>query len=172
MVAGTDKEYPMAKDFREYLVEASRNGMFGRVFKELAVGFKVLVSFQASETHACYPEATLDDVHEYTRWEVSLRSTTPAIDVPKAGAWEYFKHNYWAKPFYQPDFQRAMVGDNITVKDCQQIFEDVIEYAITKGHISSEDEIRIVEPDEEVKKTMGCKGCGGKKAATKEAGSK
>ncbi|MCJ2164297.1 MULTISPECIES: hypothetical protein [unclassified Pseudodesulfovibrio] len=159
----------MAKDFREYLVEASRHELFGRVFKELAIGLKVVVSFQASETHACYPEKTLDDPYEYTRWEVALRSSTPAIDVPKAGAWEYLKHNYWAKPFDKPDFQRALVGENIPTKDCQQILEDVIEYAKLKGHLDSEEEIRVLEPDEEVKKISACGGCGGKKKAAKSA---
>ena len=151
----------MAKDFREYLVEASRHELFGRVFKELAIGFKVVVSFQASETHACTPEATLDDIYEYTHWEVALRSNKPAIDVPKAGAWEFFKHNLWAKPFDKPDFQRAMVGEFIPTKHCQMILEDVIEYALLKGHMESEDEIRVVEPDEEIKKTAACAGCGG-----------
>jgi len=162
----------MAKDFREYLVEASRHDVFGRVFKEVAVG-TVMISFQASETHGSYPQETLDDLNAYTRWEVSLRSAKPAIDVPKAGAWSYLMHNYWAKPFDKPDFQRAMAADGIPAKDCQQILEDVIEYGIFKGHIESEDEIRLLDPDEEIKESKplkggpgysgGCGGCGGKK---------
>jgi len=150
----------MAKDFRELLVEASRHDQFGRVFKEIAVGFKVMISFQASDTHSCYPEKTLDDIYEYTRWEVALRSTSPAIDVPKVGAWEFLQHNYWAKPFDKPEFQRAMLGEFIPTKQCQQILEDVIEYAMMKNQIESEDEIRILEPDEDIKKSRGG-GCGG-----------
>ena len=161
----------MAKDFREYLVEASRHDVFGRVFKEVAVG-RVMISFQASETHACYPAQTLDDLHAYTRWEVSLRAVKPAIDVARAGAWSYLMHNSWARPFEKPDFQRTMQGDNIPVKDCQRILEDVIEFAKAKGQIESEDEIRILEPDEEVKKNKalegtGCGGCGGQKTLEK-----
>ncbi|BDQ38430.1 hypothetical protein SYK_27900 [Pseudodesulfovibrio nedwellii] len=156
----------MAKDFREYLVEVSRHETFGRVFKEVAVGSKVLISFQASNVHGCYPEETLDDVYAYTHWEVSLRSTKPAIDVPKAGAWEFLKHNYWAKPFDKPDFQRAIAADNVPAKHCQRILEDVIEYALLKGQLESEDDIRLIEQDEEVKKytknaSVGCSGCGG-----------
>ena len=155
----------MAKDFREYLVEASRHDVFGRVFKEVAVG-RVMISFQASAIHSCYPAETLDDINAYTRWEVSLRAVKPAIDVARAGAWSYLMHNSWAKPFDKPDFQRAMQGDNIPTKECQKIFEDVIDYAIMKDQIKSEDEIRILEPDEEVKKNTalkggGCGGCGG-----------
>jgi hypothetical protein len=159
----------MARDFRELLVEASRHDDFGRVFKEIGVGLKVLVSFQASSTHSSYPEETLDDVYAYSKWEVSIRQIRPAIDVPKVGAWHYLQHNYWAKPFDKPEFQRAMVGEFIPTKHCQQIFEDIIEYAMLKNQLDSEDDIRIVEPDEEVKKTSGCGGCGGgKKAASKK----
>ena len=161
----------MAKDFREYLVEASRHDVFGRVFKEVAVG-RVMISFQASETHSCYPAETLDDLHAYTRWEVSLRAVKPAIDVARAGAWSYLMHNAWAKPFEKPDFQRTMQGDNIPARDCQRILEDIIDYAKAKGQIESEDDIRILEPDEEVKKNKalagtGCGGCGGQKTLEK-----
>ncbi|NDV20381.1 hypothetical protein GO013_13275 [Pseudodesulfovibrio sp. JC047] len=158
----------MAKDFREYLVEVSRHELFGRVFKELAIGSKVLISFQASNAHGCTPEETLDDVYAYTQWEVSLRATKPAIDVPRAGAWDFLKHNYWAKPFDKPDFQRAMTAVNIPTSHCQQILEDVIEYALLKKQLESEDDIRLIEADEEVKKytknaQTGCSGCGGQK---------
>ena len=56
-----------------------------------------------------------------------------------------------------------MVGEFIPTEHCQQILEDAITYAIEKGHITSEDEIRTVEPDEEIKKTTGCGGCASKK---------
>lgn len=158
----------MTKDFREYLEEASRHPQFGRVFKEIAVGFKVVISFQASETHASHPEETLDDIYQYTHWEVALRQTSPAIDVPRAGAWTWLKNNYWARPFDKPEFQRAMIGDYIPVADCQQILEDVIEYAMMKGHMESEDEIRVVDPDEPTKKAGGCGGCGGGKKPAKK----
>ncbi|BCS89459.1 hypothetical protein [Pseudodesulfovibrio sediminis] len=161
----------MANDFREYLVEASRHEDFGRVFKELAVGPNIMISFQASATHGCYPEETLDDIYGYTRWEVSLRAVKPAIDVPNAGAWSFLKNNYWARPFDKPEFQRAMAADNIVVMDCQRILEDVIEYALIKKQIESEDDIRVLEPEEEVKEVApakvgaagaggGCGGCG------------
>ena len=156
----------MAKDFREYLVEASRHDAFGRVFKELAIGSKVLLSFQASCAHGSYPQETLDDIYAYTRWEVSMRSFKPAIDVPISGAWDFLKHNYWAKPFDKPEFQRAVAADNVPTAHCQQILEDVIEYAKIKGQLESEDDIHLIEADEEVKKytkVSGCAGCGGKK---------
>ena len=157
----------MAKDFREFLVEASRHDEFGRVFKEIAVGLKVLVSFQASDAHSCYPEETLDDVYKYSKWEVSLRQTQPAIDVPNIGAWAFLKHNYWAKPFDKPEFQRAMVGEYIPTKHCQQILEDVIEFAKLKKQLDSEADIHVIEADEEVKKKGGCGGCGGNKPVGK-----
>jgi len=150
----------MVKDFREYLVESSRHETFGRVFKELGFGDNFFISFQASDTHGSEPCETLDDVYAYTRWEVSLRANKPAIDVPNAGAWDFLKNNYWAKPFEKPEFQRAMLGESIPTKHCQQIFEDVIEYAMMKNQIESEDEIRVLEPDEDIKKSRGG-GCGG-----------
>jgi len=157
----------MVKDFREYLVESSRHETFGRVFKELGFGDNFFISFQASDTHGSEPCETLDDVYAYTRWEVSLRANKPAIDVPNAGAWDFLKNNYWAKPFDKPEFQRAMVADCVPVKHCQQILQDATEMAVIKGYIKSEDEIRIVEADEEIKRTKvvggGCGGCGGGK---------
>jgi len=155
----------MAKDFREYLVEASRHDVFGRVYKELAIGVKVLVSFQASSAHSCCPEETLDDPYAYTQWEVHLRQVYPAIDIVGIGAWHHLKQKDWAKPFDRPEFQKSMIGEFIPTEDCQQILEDVIEYAMLKEQLTSEDEIRLVEPEEEVKKTSGCGGCGGKKKA-------
>lgn len=158
----------MAKDFREYLVEGYRHDEFGRVFKELAVGFKVFLSFQASDVHASTPEETLDDIYQYTHWEVAMRSTTPPIDTPEVGPWMYFREKEWAEPFDRPEYQRAMVGEFIPTEHCQQILEDAIAYAIEKGHIASEDEIRTVEPDEDIKKTTGCGGCASKKKPAKK----
>lgn len=161
----------MAKDFREYLVEVSRHEEFGRVFKEVLVG-KVVISFQASITHSCHPAETLDDPFEYTSWEVALRQVKPAIDVARAGAWSILQHNYWAKAFDKPDFQRAYLGEFISVKDCQQVLEDVIEYSTIKGHLESEDAIRLVDDDEVLKKPTkapaGCAGCGGGPKAAKK----
>jgi hypothetical protein len=155
----------MAKDFRELLVESSRHEVFGRFFRELAVGFKVVVSFQASETHSCEPAQTLDDIYAYTKWEVSLRQADKPIDVPMIGAWNAFMDKEWAKTFDRPEFQRAMVGEFIPVEQCQQILEDVIEYAMSRDQLDSEDDIRAVDPEENLKKVSGCGGCGSKKPA-------
>lgn len=152
----------MARDFRELLVEASRHDVFGRFFKEVQIGIKAVLSFQASVNHACKPAETLDDIYAYEQWEVALRQTNKPIDIPKIGIWDYFKNNAWAKKFDRPEFQRSMVGEFMTTKEAQQIYEDVLEYAIKADHIKSEDEIRIVEPDEDVKKVSACAGCGGK----------
>lgn len=154
----------MAKDFRELLVEASRHDVFGRFFKELQIGMKVVISIQASETHACEPAETLDDLSKYSKWEVSLRQTNKPITIPGVGAWGYLKNNLWAKTFDQPEFDTCMRGEFIKTKDVQQCFEDVISYAIAKDQIASEDEVRVVEPDENLKKKVpgGCGGCGGK----------
>jgi hypothetical protein len=152
----------MAKDFRELLVESSRHEQFGRFFRELAVGFKVVLSFQASETHACEPAETLDDIYAYTKWEVSLRQVDKPIDVPKIGAWNAFLDKEWAAPFDRPEFQRAMVGEFIPTEHCQRILEDVIEYAISKDQLESEDDITVVDPEVNLKRA-GCGGCGSKK---------
>ena len=153
----------MAKDFRELLVESSRHDVFGRFFKELQIGFKAIVSFQASNTHSCKPEETLDDIYEYEQWEVGLRQINKPIDIPKIGIWDEFKNNTWAKKFDRPEFQRSMVGEFVTTAEAQQIYEDVLDYAIRSNHIESEDEIIVVEPDAELKKLRACPGCGGDK---------
>lgn len=150
----------MAKDFREYLVESSRHDVFGRYYKELGVGIKMLVNFHASSAHACTPAETLDDPYEYTHWEVTLRQANKPIYVPKIGAWDYLKHNVWAKKFEQPEFQKSMIGEQLTVDECQRMFEDVIEYAMKNNQMESEEEIRQIEAEENVKKS-GCGGCGG-----------
>lgn len=152
----------MSKDFRELLVEASRHDTFGRFFKELQVGLKVVISFQASETHSSEPAETLDDVYAYTKWEVALRQINKPIDIPNVGAWSYLKNNLWAKKFDKPEFQRCMQGDFISVKEAQQVFEDVIEYAMSNGQLDSIDDIQVVDPDADLKRG-GCGGCGGKK---------
>ncbi|QJB56527.1 hypothetical protein [Pseudodesulfovibrio sp. zrk46] len=158
----------MAKDFRELLVEASRHDVFGRFYKELQVGLKVVVSFQASANHCCEPAETLDDPYAYTKWEVILRQADKNITIPKVGAWDFLKHNVWAQKFDQPEFQTCVIGEFLTVWEAQRCYEDVIEYAMIKKHIESEDDIRVVEPDENLKKTSGCGGCGGKKKAVAE----
>jgi len=159
----------MAKDFRELLVESSRHEQFGRFFKELQVGLKVVISFQASDTHSCEPAETLDDIYAYTKWEVALRQTNKPIDALKIGAWTYLKNNVWAKKFDKPEFQRGMVGEFLTVRECQQILEDVLDYAISNNHLESEAEIRIVDPEENLKKTGSCGSCGGGKKTKQPA---
>lgn len=159
----------MAKDFREFLVEASRHDTFGRFFKELQVGLKVVISFQASETHASEPAETLDDVYAYKKWEVILRQVNKPISAPRVGAWTFLKNNVWAKKFDQPEFQTCMLGEFLTVWEAQRCFEDVIEYATLNNQLDSEDDIRVVEPDENLKKASGCGGCGGAKKAKKPA---
>ncbi|WP_419786620.1 hypothetical protein [Pseudodesulfovibrio sp.] len=154
----------MAKDFRELLVEASRHDVFGRFFKELQIGFKAVLSFQASKVHSCEPAETLDDVYQYTQWEVQLRQIDKPVDIPGIGLWDQFKQNEWAKKFDRPEFQRAMVGEFVTTEEAQQILEDVIDYAIKSNHIESEDEIIVLEADIELKKLRACTGCSGSAA--------
>ena len=154
----------MAKDFREYLVESSRHETFGRFFKELSIGIKLMASFQASNSHSSEPVETLDDLTKYTKWEVALRQVKP-IDLPKIGAWDELREKEWAKPFDRPEYQRAMVGEFIPSEHCQQILEDCIAYAIAHNQMESEDDIRLIEPDEDIKKSSGCGRCGSKKPA-------
>jgi len=151
----------MAKDFRELLVEASRHDVFGRFFKELQIGFKAVVSFQASSVHSCEPAETLDDPYQYTQWEVQLRQIDKPIDIPVIGIWDEFKQNDWAKKFDRPEFQRSMVGEFVPTEEAQQVYESVLAYAIGADHIKSEDEILVLEPDAELKKLRGCAGCSG-----------
>ncbi len=158
----------MVKDFREYLVEASRHDVFGRFYKELQIGIKVVICFQASSTHACEPAETLDDPYAYTRWEVILRQINKPITIPGIGAWDSLKNNVWAKKFDQPEYQTCLIGEFLTVWEAQQCFEDVINYAMMNKQMDSEDEIKLVDPDVNLKKTSGCGGCGGDKKRTRK----
>lgn len=153
----------MAKDFRELLVEASRHDVFGRYFKELQIGLKVVMSFQASATHACEPEETLDDIFAYKKWEVTLRQINKPITVPKVGAWDYLKNNLWAKRFDKDEHSAGMLGEFLTLREAQQCYADVIEYAMANDQLDSEDNVRVVEPEENLKRKSGggCGGCGG-----------
>lgn len=153
----------MAKDFRELLVESSRHEVFGRFFKELQIGFKAIVSFQASSTHACEPAETLDDIYQYTQWEVQLRQINKPIDIPGIGIWDEFKQLEWAQKFDRPEFQRAMVGEFVPTAEAQQVYEDVLAYAMRSNHIESEDEVVVLEPDAELRKLRACPGCSGQK---------
>ncbi|WP_243545130.1 hypothetical protein [Pseudodesulfovibrio tunisiensis] len=156
----------MAKDFRDHLVEAMRHEEFGRTFKEIRFGMKLVLSFQASALHACEPAETLDDPHAYTQWEVTVRQINKPVDTPGIGAWDSFKEKEWAKPFDRPEFQRDMIGEFIPTEHCQQLYEDVLAYALEKGHMESEDDITILEADEnlKMKHIKACRGCAGAKA--------
>ncbi|CCH49847.1 hypothetical protein [Pseudodesulfovibrio piezophilus] len=153
----------MAKDFRKYLVEASRHEMFGRFFKELQIGLKIVASFQASATHASEPAETLDDMEAYTKWEVSLRQVNKPITVVHIGAWTHLQNQDWAKSFDKPEFQNCVTAEFLSVEEAQKCFDAVIEYAMANDQLDSEDDIRVVEPDENLKKAGGCGGCASKK---------
>ena len=139
--------------------------MFGRFFKELQIGFKAIVSFQASNTHSCKPEETLDDIYAYEEWEVGLRQINKPIDIPHIGIWGRVQEQYLGpRSFDRPEFQRSMVGEFVTTEEAQQVYEDVLDYAIRSDHIK----VRGTRSswwnrDAELKKLRACTGCSGSK---------
>lgn len=155
----------MAKDFREYLEEASRHEKFGRFYKEIGFGFKVVASIQASEVHASSPAETLEDPKEYTEWEVCLRQTNKPIDTIRIGVWGDLKQNDWATGFDRPEYAKYLMRENMPTDEVQQMFDDLVAFAIEKGQLESEDDISLIDPDEPIKKFgKGCsKGCASQK---------
>ncbi|WP_147818917.1 hypothetical protein [Salidesulfovibrio onnuriiensis] len=154
----------MARDFREYLEEATRHERFGRYFKEIGIGFKLVMSIQASALHGCDPVETLDDVYGYKAFEVSVRQVSKPIEAPKIGAWSDLRAKPWAESFDREEFRRDMVRENVPVDEVQTIFEDIIEYARDKGHMEDGEEPRLLDPDEPIRPLRkGCGGCAAKK---------
>lgn len=149
----------MARDFREMLEEANRHDEFGRYFKEIGIGFKLVMSVQASTMHGCEPVETLDDVYRYTAFEVSIRQTSKPIEAPKIGAWSELRTKTWAEDFDREEYRSDMVRDNIPVDEVQTIFEDLIAYAREKGHLEEGEEPVLLDPEAPIRNIR--KGCGG-----------
>lgn len=155
----------MAKDFREYLEEATRHEKFGRFFKEISIGVKIVASIQASEMHACKPAETLDDPYGYSEWEVTLRQTNKPIETYKLGVWTDLKTHDWAEGFEGAEFARYVMRENMPTEEVQKMFDDLVAFASEKNQLDSEDEITTIDPDEPIKKIgKGCgAGCASKK---------
>ncbi|KAB1437207.1 hypothetical protein [Pseudodesulfovibrio senegalensis] len=155
----------MARDFREMLEEVSRDDEYGRYFKEIAIGFKLVMSIQASNMHGCEPAETLDDVYAYKSFDVSVRQFSKPIDAPKIGAWSELRAKEWAEGFDRPEYRRDMAKECVPTEVVQTIFEDIIDYAREKGHLEADQEPSLVDPEEPIRKMR--KGCGGSCAAKK-----
>ncbi len=154
----------MARDFREMLEEVSRDDEFGRYFKEIAIGFKLVMSIQASNMHGCEPAETLDDVHEYKSFDVTVRQVSKPIDAPGIGAWSELRSRDWAEGFDRPDYRKDMTKDCVPVDVVQTIFEDIIEYAREKGQMEPDEEPVLVDPNKPIRSIRkGCGGCAAKK---------
>lgn len=154
----------MACDFRELLEEAESHAEFGRFFKEIAIGFKLVMSIQASEVHGCEPAETLDDVYKYKTFEVWVRQVSKPIDAPRIGAWSELRSKPWAEGFDRPEYHRDMMKENVSVEGVQTIFEDLIAYARKKGHLEEGEEPKLLDPNEPIRKVgKGCKGCSAQK---------
>lgn len=148
----------MAIDFRDYLEEATRHEQFGRFFKEIGIGFKIVASIQASNVHASKPAETLDDPKDYEAWEVTLRQVNKPIETYKLGVWTELKTRDWAQGFEGAEYARYVNRDNMPTEEVQKMFEDLIAFAKETNHLDSEDDITTIDPDEPIKK-IG-KGCG------------
>ncbi|GAB7023855.1 hypothetical protein [Salidesulfovibrio brasiliensis] len=148
----------MAIDFRDYLEEATRHEQFGRFFKEIGIGFKIVASIQASNVHASKPAETLDDPKEYEEWEVTLRQVNKPIETYKVGVWTDLKTRDWAQGFEGAEYARYVSRDNMPTEEVQKMFDELVEFAKETNHLDSEDDISAIDPDEPIKK-IG-KGCG------------
>lgn len=153
----------MARDFRELLEEANRHEKFGRYFKEIGVGFKLVMSIQASTMHGSDPVETLDDVYGYKAFEVSVRQTSKPIEAPKVGAWGELREKPWAEGFDREEYRMDMVRENVPVQEVQTIFEDLVAYAREKGHLEENEEPVLLDPEAPIRNIRkGCGGCASK----------
>jgi hypothetical protein len=154
----------MAKDFRQYLEESDRSEDFGRFFKEIGIGSKIVASIQASSVHDCSPAETLDDLKAYETWEVALRQTNRPIYVTRVGVWEHLYEKDWAKDFEQPDFGRFLERVQMPTAEVQTMFDDLVSFALENDQLEKEEDIHMVDPDEPIKKIdknrkLSCGGC-------------
>ncbi len=152
----------MARDFREFLEEATRHEKFGRYFKEIGIGFKLVMSIQASALHGSDPAETLDDVYGYKAFEVSVRQSSKPIEAPKIGAWSDLREKTWAAGFDREEYRTDMMKDNVSVDEVQVIFEDLIEYAREKGQLEAGEEPVLLDPEAPIRKFKKgrCTSCG------------
>lgn len=150
----------MTRDFREYLEEANRHDDFGRFFKEIGIGFKLVLSIQASTMHGSDPAETLDDVYAYKAFEVSIRQVGKPIEAPGIGAWCVLRDKAWAQGFDREEFRADMVRDNVPADEVQTILEDVIAYARDKGQLEEGEEPRLLDPEAPIRDITKKKKCG------------
>lgn len=118
----------MAQDFRDLLVEQERNGT-ERWFEDVKIGDRYLFSVQASSCHASTPEDLLDDVRDYTAFDVSIQSTKGVISYGRYASWDEFKDTDWAKRFDVKELPFLAQGEYVPTADVQACYEALLAYA-------------------------------------------
>jgi hypothetical protein len=119
----------MAEDFRTLLMESDRLEDGDRWFGDIQIGGWFYFSAQAGPFHESRPK-TLQGPMGYESFELRLQSVSGVISYGRHGAWEELAAKPWASLFVQ-DGPTVMRAPDVPVATCQQIYEDLLEYART-----------------------------------------
>ena len=119
----------MAEDFRTLLMETDRLEDGDRWFGDIQIGGWFYFSAQAGPFHASTPQTLLDPMG-YEAFDLHLQTVHGVISYGLYGAWETLQHKPWAALFSQ-DGPTIMHAPNVPVATCQQIYDDLLDYART-----------------------------------------
>jgi hypothetical protein len=119
----------MPEDFRTLLMETDHFGKKDRWFGDIQIGGWFYFSAQAGPYHECRPQDLLP-VTGYESFDLRLQTVHGVISYGRHGAWLDLADKPWAALFTQegPTIMRA---PDVPVATCQQIYEDLLEYART-----------------------------------------
>jgi hypothetical protein len=119
----------MAEDFRTLLMESDRLEDGDRWFGDIQIGGWFYFSAQAGPFHESRPK-TLQGPMGYESFELRLQSVHGVISYGRHGTWEELSAKPWA-PLFSQDGPTLMRAPDVPVATCQQIYEDLLEYART-----------------------------------------
>lgn len=119
----------MAEDFRTLLLESDHFGKEDRWFGDIQIGGWFYFSAQAGPYHECRPQALLPPMG-YESFDLRLQTVHGVISYGRHGAWLDLKDKPWAALFSQ-EGPTIMHAPDVPVATCQQIYEDLLEYART-----------------------------------------
>jgi hypothetical protein len=119
----------MAEDFRTLLMETDHFGKEDRWFGDIQIGGWFYFSAQAGPYHECRPQALLP-VTGYESFDVRLQTVNGVISYGRHGAWLDLQDKPWASLFSK-DGPTVLHAPDVPVATCQQIYEDLLEYART-----------------------------------------
>ncbi|MHC1713283.1 MAG: hypothetical protein AB9872_14140 [Solidesulfovibrio sp.] len=118
----------MAEDFRTLLMETEQFEDGDRWFADIQIGGWFYFSAQAGPFHECRPQTLLPSPMAYESFDVRLQTVNGVISYGRHGAWEDLEKKPWASLFSKQG-PTVMHAPDVPVATCQQIYEDLLQYA-------------------------------------------